>query len=54
VLSGLLPAHANAVLAVTRAQGLALERRIVLEGWVTLVLKSPHRWRRARQGGRKT
>jgi len=39
VLSGLLPGHANAVLAAYRTQGLALERRIPLEGWVTLVLK---------------
>ena len=39
VLSGLLPDHANAVLAAYRAQGLTLERRIPLEGWVTLVLK---------------
>jgi len=39
VLSGLLPAHANAVLAIYRAQGLRLERRIRLEGWVTLVLR---------------
>jgi len=39
VLSGLLPAHANAVLAIYRALGLALERRITLDGWVTLVLK---------------
>jgi ribosomal protein L11 methyltransferase len=38
VLSGLLPAQANAVLAITRAQGLALARRVTLEGWVTLVL----------------
>ncbi len=41
VLSGLLAAQANAVLAAHRAQGLALERRIVLEGWVTLVVKRP-------------
>ena len=54
VLSGLLPAHANAVLAIYRAQGLVLERRILLEGWVTLMLKSPPRRRQARQGGRKT
>jgi ribosomal protein L11 methyltransferase len=40
VLSGLLPGHANAVLAIYRAQGLALERRIPLDGWVTLVLRS--------------
>jgi ribosomal protein L11 methyltransferase len=53
VLSGLLPAHANAVLAITRAQGLALERRILLDGWVTLMLKSPPRRRHARQGGGK-
>ena len=40
VLSGLLPAHANAVLAIYRAQGFALERRIALDGWVTLVLSA--------------
>ncbi len=39
VLSGLLPAHANTMLAIFRAQGLTLERRILLEGWVTLVLR---------------
>jgi len=39
VLSGLLPSHANAALAIYRAQGLALERRIPLDGWVTLVLR---------------
>ncbi len=39
VLSGLLPSHANAALAAYRMQGLTLERRIQLEGWVTLVLK---------------
>jgi ribosomal protein L11 methyltransferase len=38
VLSGLLPAHANAALGAWRAQGLVLERRILLDGWVTLVL----------------
>jgi ribosomal protein L11 methyltransferase len=41
VLSGLLPAHANAALAAYRAQGLALEWRIPLEGWMTLVFKNP-------------
>src|SRR5665213_1671919 len=50
VLSGLLPGHANAVLAIYRAQGLMLERRIRLEGWVTLVLKRPlhaqHLWKK--------
>jgi ribosomal protein L11 methyltransferase len=40
VLSGLLPAQANAVLAIYRAQGLALEHRIALDGWVTLIMKS--------------
>jgi len=44
VLSGLLPGHANAVLAIYRAQGLALERRILLEGWVTLVMRRPSRY----------
>jgi ribosomal protein L11 methyltransferase len=36
VLSGLLPTQANAALAAYR--GFALERRITLEGWTTLVL----------------
>lgn len=40
VLSGLLPGHANAVLAIYRAQGFVLERRIPLDGWVTLVVKA--------------
>ncbi len=39
VLSGLLPAHAKAILSIYRAQGLTLVRRIPLEGWMTLVLK---------------
>jgi ribosomal protein L11 methyltransferase len=39
VLSGLLQGQANAVLAIYRAQGLVLERRIALDGWVTLVLR---------------
>jgi ribosomal protein L11 methyltransferase len=38
ILSGLPPAHANAALAAYRTQRLMLERRIVLDGWVTLVL----------------
>ena len=38
VLSGLLPRDVNAALAIYRAQGLTLERRIALDGWVTLVL----------------
>jgi ribosomal protein L11 methyltransferase len=39
VLSGLLTAQANAALAAYRAHGLALERRIQLGGWATLVLR---------------
>lgn len=39
VLSGLLPAHANAVLAIYRAQGLTLEKRFPVDGWMTLVLR---------------
>jgi ribosomal protein L11 methyltransferase len=39
VLSGLLPGHANAVVSAFAAQGLTLERRLVLEGWVTLVMR---------------
>jgi ribosomal protein L11 methyltransferase len=38
VLSGLLASQANAALAAYRTQGLALERRISLDGWATLVL----------------
>jgi ribosomal protein L11 methyltransferase len=43
VLSGLLPGHVNAILAIYRAQGLSLEKRITLEGWVTLILRRPFR-----------
>ncbi|MGI8525623.1 MAG: 50S ribosomal protein L11 methyltransferase [Pseudolabrys sp.] len=43
VLSGLLPSQANAVLAAYRAQGFALERRILLDGWITLLLRRPKR-----------
>ena len=41
VLSGLLVAQAMPALAAYRAQGLVLERRIPLEGWMTLVLRRP-------------
>lgn len=41
VLSGLLPDHANAALATYRSHGLRLAWRIVLDGWVTLVLTRP-------------
>jgi len=39
ILSGLLERDGNWVLAAHRHQGLALERRIVRDGWLTLVLK---------------
>jgi ribosomal protein L11 methyltransferase len=38
VLSGLLPAQADAVLAAYRTQRLTLEHRVLLDGWVTLIL----------------
>jgi ribosomal protein L11 methyltransferase len=41
VLSGLLSSHAQAALMAYRAQGLMLERRILLEGWTTLVMRRP-------------
>jgi len=43
VLSGLLPAHTPAAIAAYRAQGLVLEKRVPLSGWMTLVLKQPAR-----------
>jgi len=46
VLSGLLPSHANAALAHYTAQGFRLERRIPLDGWMTLVLRKPDGTRR--------
>jgi len=39
VLSGLLPGHANGVIAIYRAQSLTLERRLLLDGWVTVVMR---------------
>jgi ribosomal protein L11 methyltransferase len=39
ILSGLLPSHANAVISIYSAQDLVLERRTLLEGWVTLVMR---------------
>jgi ribosomal protein L11 methyltransferase len=41
VISGLLSGQANAALAAYRGRGLVLERRISLDGWVTLVLVRP-------------
>ena len=40
VLAGLLKRQEALVLAAHRAQGLALERRLVIEGWSTLILRS--------------
>ena len=39
VLSGLTPDQANAARATYAAHGLHLERRVVLENWVTLVMR---------------
>jgi ribosomal protein L11 methyltransferase len=39
ILSGLLPAHAAGVIAAYRRQGLRLQSRSTLDGWVTLVLR---------------
>ncbi|MGE5166442.1 MAG: 50S ribosomal protein L11 methyltransferase [Sphingobacteriales bacterium] len=52
VLSGLLPSHANAALAIYQAQGLALERRVTLDGWVTLVMYRKTKPPRAGKPGR--
>jgi ribosomal protein L11 methyltransferase len=42
VLSGVLPTQANAALAAYRP--LALERRVELDGWTTLVLVRRTQW----------
>lgn len=39
ILSGLMAEHAGAVIAAYVRQGLSLERRMLLEGWVTLTLR---------------
>jgi ribosomal protein L11 methyltransferase len=39
ILSGLLATQANAALGAYRSNDFALERRIVLDGWATLVLR---------------
>src|SRR4249919_1734031 len=52
VLSGLLPSHANAVLAIYRARGLVLEKRITLDGWVALVVHRKTKPPRAGKPGR--
>ncbi len=38
ILSGLLPDHANGVIAAYRANGLVLQKKIELEGWASLLL----------------
>jgi ribosomal protein L11 methyltransferase len=43
VLSGLLVSQANSALAAYRMQGLVLERRILIDGWATLLLARPRR-----------
>ena len=53
VLSGLLPEQANAALAVWRAQGFALSRRDLIEGWVTLTLARPRGVHSRRNAGKK-
>jgi ribosomal protein L11 methyltransferase len=40
VLSGLLRRHESAVLAPHHSLGLALDRRIVIDGWSTLILRA--------------
>ena len=52
VLSGLLPNHANAALAIYRAQGVVLEKRITLDGWATLVMHRKTKPPRAGKPGR--
>jgi ribosomal protein L11 methyltransferase len=41
VISGLLAGQARTALAAYRPRGLVLERRILLDGWMTLVLMRP-------------
>ena len=49
VLSGLLPAHANAAIAIYRAQGVILERQIQRGGWTTLVFRRAAKQNRSRR-----
>lgn len=39
ILSGLLPHHANAVIAAYRARGLVLLRQLKIEGWSSLLMQ---------------
>lgn len=43
ILAGLLRRQEAQVVAAHRAQGLALERRLVIDGWSTLILRSGRR-----------
>ncbi len=43
ILSGLLPDQGNWVISKHRAHGLQLIRRIHRDGWLTLVLRAPHK-----------
>lgn len=52
VLSGLLPEHTNAALALYRAQGFVLERRTTRDGWVTLAMHRKTKPPRAGTPGR--
>ena len=45
VLSGLLRRQEPIVLAPHRGLGIVLERRIVIDGWSTLVLRTRKGWR---------
>jgi ribosomal protein L11 methyltransferase len=49
ILSGLLRRQEPIVLAAHRGLGIILERRIVVDGWSTLVLRSGHEMGRARR-----
>jgi len=50
VLSGLLQAQGRPALASYRTRGLVLRRRIMLGGWITLVLERPNRGRKRSLG----
>jgi ribosomal protein L11 methyltransferase len=41
ILSGILDEQANGICTMARAQGLLVQRRTALEGWVTLILQRP-------------
>ena len=41
ILSGILDEQANGICTMARAQGLLVQRRTALEGWITLILQRP-------------